>query len=387
MAVTAIICEYNPFHKGHKYQIDKLKELYPSTKVISVMSPDFVQRGRPAVFDKYVRGECALRCGTDLAVSMPQVCALLSAEGFAESGVRIAKRMGADSLAFGVEDDCIQRLIKIAETLISYEFEQVIKEELQQGVSLSYPVIRQRALRRFAGDEADLISTPNNILAVEYIKACMRYCPEMKLIPIKRIGNGHADSSVNGDVLSASAIRNIMSDNGDWTRLIPEETANVLKNAVMIDTERYDDLLFAALSVSDAKRIRFAFGNKELSDTVCSAIGACGTYREFRQMLSRRKFPETKIDRGLCAFILNCEKDEYMHAEPEYVTLLASNGIGRVILKSSNIPVITKFSDKKCIDQNQIEHELLAEKIWARCSFSPSGERYFVDKKPFITEV
>ncbi len=384
--ITAIICEYNPFHKGHHYQINQVKKLFPDTCLVSVMSPNFVQRGQPAVFDKFVRGECAVRCGADLAVSMPQVFALLSAEGFAEGGVRVAHKLGANALAFGVEDDNISELTKIAKILISEDFEKELKNELSRSPSESYPVLRQKALSLFIGNEkAKLISTPNNILGIEYIKAVMRYCPEMKLCPIKRTGNAHGDASVCGEILSATAIRKKMTDS-EWLADVPQETHSAVCKALMLDNFRYNSFLFSAITLASYDRIMLATGNKELADTIWTSAGRFGEYELFRQSIARKKLAETKIDRALVNIMLEIENDCYMHAEPEYATLLGMSSAGRKILKKSCTPIISKFSDSKILNGNQIAVERLSDRIWARCTSAPSGEKYFIDKKPFVVE-
>ena len=385
--VTAVICEYNPFHKGHKYQLDEIRRLKPNTKILSVMSPGFVQRGQPAVFDKYVRGECAVRCGADIAVSMPQVFSLLSAEGFAEGGVKVAREMGADSLAFGVENDDAEALKSVARILISDEFEQKLKEQLDLFPSLSFPSVRQKALECLCDKEvADMISTPNNILAIEYIKAIMRYCPDMEILPIKRTGNGHSDISESGEVLSATAIRRIIHCDRKWETYVPKETLTALDGATRLDSKLYEAFLFSALSVGEYEKILRSAGNKELADTVATAVRESGSYTEFRQKLSRKKFPETKIDRMLVCCLLGIACDEYMHSDPEYVTFLASNDHGRDILKQCKIPVISRYADGKRIGGKQCEKELLADRIWARCTLSPMGEKYFIEKKPYTAE-
>lgn len=387
MAITAIICEYNPFHKGHKYQIDSVKQNSSGDKVISVMSPNFVQRGRPAIFDKYVRGECAVKSGADLAVSMPQVFALLSAEGFAEGGVRLADALGADSLAFGVEDNEIEKLSEAARVLISDNFEKELGEELSRSPELPFPAVRQRVLSKLAGNEvAELISTPNNILAVEYLKAILRYCPGIKPIPIKRIGSGYSDGTEEGHYLSATAIRRVMEEKRQWKRHVPDTTHSAVESAVMLDTDSYDSFLFAALSVGEYNKILSASGNKELADTIFSTQKECGDYATFRSKLSRKKFAETKIDRALVNFLLDINHDEYMHCAPQYATLLGMNEQGREILRYSELPVLSRFGDAKKVEGIQIEKEHLADRIWARCCETPSGERYFVNKKPYIAE-
>lgn len=387
MDVTAIICEYNPFHKGHEYQLNKVKELCPDTKIVSIMSPNFVQRGRPAVFDKFVRGECAVRCGADLAISMPQVFAILSAEGFAEGGVRLAKKLGATALAFGVETDDLERLTKIAGILLSEEFEGALQKELTGSPFLSFPAVRQKALEAFVGkDDSAIISTHNNILAVEYIKASMRYCPDMKLIPIKRVGKGYGDLSESGELLSASAIRNVMKEKREWQHAVPKGSLRAVNSAIMLDGEKYDSLLFSALSVGEYDRILWATNSKELANTISTAIKSSGDYKSFREKLSRKKFPETRIDRSLISFLLGIKGDEYMHSDPEYATLLAMNGNGRSVVKQSDIPIVSKFGETKKLLGKQIEKERLADRIWARCTDIPDGEKYFIDKKPYIAE-
>ncbi len=387
MARVAIICEYNPFHKGHKYQLDTVRKLLPDSEIISIMSPSFVQRGQPAVFDKFIRGECAVSCGADLAVSMPQVLALLSAEGFAEGGVKVAKLLGADTLAFGVENDDTELLVRVAGCLISPEFEAVLKKELEASPELSFPIVRQKALSRMIGDSADVISTPNNILAVEYIKAIIKNAPEMKILPIKRIGNAHSDLSENGEFLSASAIRELMKSKSNWKSALPHEVLNVLKNANQLDVDRYQDFLYTAVTISDYDRIYKATGNKELSDTIYSAVKRSADYNGFRASLCRKKFTQTKIDRCLINILLNLSADEFMHASPEYITLLAMNMTGRKIIsetRNQDTVVISRYGDSKKLKGSQIKLEQLADRIWARCTDKPCGEDYFVNKTPVV---
>lgn len=386
MDITAIICEYNPFHKGHKYQIDKIKESYPDTVIISIMSPNFVQRGRPAIFDKFARGECAVRCGVDLAVSMPQVFSVQSAEGFAEGGVRLAKLLGANSLSFGVENDDIETLKTVASVLTSNDFESELQKELVASPALSYPFVRQQVLRKFIGDNACIIDTPNNILAVEYIKASLRYAPDMQFRAIKREGNAYHDQAIQGEYVSASAIRSVISQRNTWEAFVPKDVYDVLNSNLILDNSRYDDFLFSVLSVAKYDDLLDTFINKELTDIVFSSIKKYGDYASFRSNVLRKKFTETKIDRALLSFLLGLKTDEFLHAVPEYVTFLSSNTNGRAILNNVDLKIISKFKNTKQIYGKQIEYELLADRIWARCTEAPVGEEYFINKKPFISE-
>lgn len=387
MDVTAIISEYNPFHNGHKYQIDAVKSRFPDTSVIAVMSPDFVQRGQPAVFDKYVRGRCAVSCGADLAVSMPLVFSLSSAEGFAEGGVRLARMMGANALSFGVEDDDIDALTAIADVLITDKFEKALQEALTSFPSLPYASVRQKVLEDFIGkSKGELIKKPNNILAIEYIKAAMRYCPEMEFRPVKRMGKGHNDSSTEGSIISASAIRSIIDKPSLWKSSMPDRACAVLYGQRQTDMNKYRQFLYYVLTVADYETIVNATGSKELADTVYSSIKKARDFEKFRSGISRRKFPETRIDRALLCALLKLGYDEFMHSAPEYATVLAMNSEGRKILKNAEVPLLSRYSNFKKISGKQIETELLADRIWARCLDISYGDEYFINKKPFIAE-
>ena len=172
MAIIGIIAEYNPFHTGHEYHIARRRELLGAdSTVICVMSGDFVQRGEAALYSKFARAEAACRCGADLVIELPLPWALSSAEGFARGAVGLLGALGATHLSFGSECGDVQRLERIAENLIDPAVNAEISRELNENANNSYASARQTVLARRLGDEAKLIEQPNNILAVEYLKA------------------------------------------------------------------------------------------------------------------------------------------------------------------------------------------------------------------------
>ena len=172
MAIIGIIAEYNPFHTGHEYHIARSRELLGAdSTVICVMSGDFVQRGEAALYSKFARAEAACRCGADLVIELPLPWALSSAEGFARGAVGLLGALGATHLSFGSECGDVQRLERIAENLIDPAVNAEISRELNENANNSYASARQTVLARRLGDEAKLIEQPNNILAVEYLKA------------------------------------------------------------------------------------------------------------------------------------------------------------------------------------------------------------------------
>ena len=393
MDTVAIISEYNPFHKGHMYQISQVKKVLNHPTVVSLMSPNFVQRGYPALLDKFTRGECAIRGGVDLSLSIPLVFALLSAEGFAESGVRIAHKLGANYLSFGVEDDNEELLNLIAELLLSTRFEDRMKEEVKLHPENSYPVIRANLVKEFLGANAyKFINKPNNILAIEYLKAIKKYAPEMKILPIKRIGNDYHDISSDGEYLSATALRTLINDGKDFLPFLPDSSVATLKDADFFDFEEYKNFLYAVIYSKSEQAILRCTNNKELTNIIKSASEFYPTYDLFRSSLSRKKYTETKIDRVLLSILLNISFEEYYHKEPEYVTLLALNDRGKKLLstlrKSDKIFVISKGADlKKYYNLSGMKTEIFADRIYARCMATKKEGSYFFKKRPYKSEV
>ena len=205
MKTVGIICEYNPFHLGHQKQFDKIRAtLGPDTVIVCLMSGNFVQRGKPAIFDKALRARAAIDCGADLVLELPVTCALSSAEGFAAGGVTILSHF-CDYLCFGCETGDADSLMPTALTLLSQAFGPALQQELGSGCS--FPVARQRALKQLGGNNS-LLENPNDILAVEYCKAILAQDSPMKPLPIRREGNYH-DTQADAENPSATAIRKL----------------------------------------------------------------------------------------------------------------------------------------------------------------------------------
>ncbi len=227
MKVIGIIAEYNPFHNGHAYQLETLKKEIGADHAIVAMSGNFVQRGAPALLEKYSRAQAALNCGADLVLELPALYATSSAEYFAKGGVSLLKNTGVVThLCFGTENSPYGILLAAAETLLRQPaaFREALKAELKKG--RSFPAARLAALRSYfsangspaAGPLADLLadalSSPNNILAVEYLKAVFRDAPGLIPFPLARKGGGHRSASLEGGYGPASAIRARLKEEG-----------------------------------------------------------------------------------------------------------------------------------------------------------------------------
>lgn len=393
MGNIAIIAEFNPLHKGHRYIISEAKRRLPDDKLIIVMSPNFVQRGEAAVFDKFTRGRCAIDCGADLVVSAPQVFSLLSAEGFARAFVEIAHNLGADRLAFGAESDSLDDLLHISKILLTEEFESVLHTEIDENPEMSFPALRQKALGKFLPEKlCEIIRQPNNILAIEYIKASLSLGYDMQFIPIKRKGDGHLSQSLENEFVSSSAIRCEMRAQGDFLQYLPIETADTVKKSDMLDFKKFDEFVFNALTLLSNSEISHFCPNRELSNVLCRAICEAKNLDELKELILRKKFPYTKISRLIINIILNIENDEFMHKSPKYVMLLGANKSGRQVLAENTSSlfvascpsVLSSSKDREILAQ--FKYERLADLIWSRCLEVPQNYHYFINKKPYILE-
>ena len=203
MNVAGIVAEYNPFHNGHAYHIEATRAaLGEDTAIVCCMTGDFVQRGEAAVYSKYARAEAAARCGADLVFELPLQWSVSSAEGFARGAVGLLGALGAVKyLSFGSECGETKPLETLAFALLDPNMDGEIKSELAEGVS--YAAARQRALARSVGELSTILDTPNNILAVEYIKAIYNLHLEMQPITVPRYGSEH-DGAGEGNMRSAA---------------------------------------------------------------------------------------------------------------------------------------------------------------------------------------
>ena len=221
MRSIGIICEYNPFHNGHLRQLRLAREQAgEDCALICLMSGNYVQRGEPALFPKSLRAEAALRCGADLVLELPLTAALSSAEGFAAGGVRILSALGCDALCFGTETEDLAALRRSAEANLDPAFDALLRRELESGSS--YAAARQRALTALGAGEG--VSSPNDILAVEYLKALLRQNSPMQPLPIRRPGSYHA-REIDAENPSATALRAALSSDCRGGHRPPEDAA------------------------------------------------------------------------------------------------------------------------------------------------------------------
>ena len=331
MGITGIICEYNPFHLGHKKQIDIIRrERSEDQGIVCLMSGNFVQRGHPAIVDKSLRAKAAILCGADLVLELPVTAALSSAEGFAARGVEILSPF-CDELCFGAESDDSKSLMAIAQSLLSEEFAPLLRIELEKG--LSVPAARQAALEKM-GLDGDLVTKPNNILAVEYCKAILAQSSQMKPFPILREGNYH-DTGVDEENPSATAVRGLMQNSCDWQVCVPAAAAEVFSNASLHTLQAGQRAVLSRLrTMTDGEFEALPYGSEGLWRKLMHAARKEASLEAIASATKSKRYTRSRIDRMvMCAFLgLTAEA---LNASVPYVRVLALNDRGRDILKKA----------------------------------------------------
>lgn len=355
MHTVGIVCEYNPFHKGHLYQLNETKRLLgEDTTTICVMSGDFVQRGEAAVFDKFARAEAACRSGADLVVELPLPWCLSSAEGFAFGAVSILTALGCDILSFGSESADLSALKALADFTQDEAAQAQIRALMDRDKTISFARARQIAAEETLGYAAALLSDPNDILAVEYLKAIAKTGKHMQPLAIRRTGSGH-DSASEGEYPSAMQLRKLLKNRADLSAFIPQPAMDVFRRELAAGRSRNGKLLETAL-LSRLYRLK-----PEDFDALPDAGGGAGrrlyqalwkhtNIREIVTAASNKRYTEARMRRMLlCAALDLCAEDT--KGTPPYIRVLASNGRGRAQLAGirgkTSLPVINKTADMK----------------------------------------
>lgn len=330
MKITGIICEYNPLHLGHKKQLDMVRATHPNGGIVCLMSGNYVQRGAPAIVDKALRAEAAVRCGADLVLELPVTASLQSAEGFASAGVAILSPF-CGSLCFGAETAEKDSLMDTARALLSPEFGSALRKELEKG--LSFPAARQAALQAM-GTDAALLSQPNNILAVEYCKAILSQKSTMEPFPVTRQGSYH-DTQPDAENPSATALRRMMAEHGPWHSYVPGTAFDCFKNAAVHTIAAGEKAILGRLrTMTDEEFASLPYGSEGLWRKLMHASRTEATLEDIITATKSKRYTRTRLDRMvLCAFLGITQ--EILDTPAPYVRVLAFNHKGREILKAA----------------------------------------------------
>lgn len=331
MKVVGVICEYNPLHRGHARQIQWIRDHFDGDcAVICLMSGNFVQRGAPAILDKSLRARAALLSGADLVLELPVTYALSSAERFASGGVGILAPF-CDYLCFGSETGEAETLIATARALLSDDFQPLLREELNKG--LSFPAARQAALLRMGG-QGELLSRPNDILAIEYCKAILALGTDMTPLPIHRPGSYHAEEA-DYENPSATAVRKLMLENAPSQAFVPPAAAEIFDNAPLHSIRFGERAILAKLrTMTDGDFEALPFGSEGLWRKLMHACRSCSSLEEIISATKSKRYTRTRLDRMvMCAFLGITAKIQDEKAP--YTRVLALNDTGRKVLKDA----------------------------------------------------
>ena len=329
MKFIGVICEYNPFHLGHRKQFDHIRQLFgDDCAIVCLMSGNFVQRGQPAIFDKALRAEAALKCGADLVLELPVQYALSSAEGFAAGGVEILGRF-CDYLCFGAETGSEESLTETARALLSEEFSEKLRLMLEGG--LSFPAARQAALENM-GVKSELLERPNDILAVEYCKAILTQGCKMQPLVIQRQGDYHADTP-DAENPSATSLRSRITENKNWLQYTPWEAHTVFENAAVHSITYGERAMLSRLrTMSDAEFEALPFGSEGLWRKLMHASRSQRTLEDILVETKSKRYTRSRLDRMVMCAFLGLTKEMMMQTAP-YVRVLGFTDRGISALK------------------------------------------------------
>lgn len=330
MYITGIICEYNPLHLGHKKQLDLVRQAHPDGGIVCLMSGNFVQRGKPAIFDKMARAKAAVLSGADLVLELPVTAALSSAEGFAAQGVRLLSPF-CHGLCFGAESGSKETLLATAEALLSPAFSGHLKEKLQEG--LSFPAARQAALAAM-GSASDLLCQPNDILAVEYCKAIFSQGSSLEPMVIHRQGDYH-DTCPDKENPSATALRQLLESGENWQDYVPSQVLDVLSSAPLHTLQAGERAVLARLrTMTDDEFESLPYGSEGLWRKLMKASREHTTLEEILTAVKSKRYTRTRLDRMVMCAFLGLRKEDLDTPAP-YARVLALNDKGREILKAA----------------------------------------------------
>ena len=403
MKVVAIITEYNPFHKGHEYQVKKVREMLgEDTAIIAIMSGNYTQRAELAITDKTIRAESAVECGVNLVLELPFPFSMSSAEFFAKSGVHIATSLGVvDYLVFGSESGDISLLSDIASIMSSKEYQLTLDSLMddEEYREYGYPELCEIALSRLYGKEVsrDLLS-PNNILGIEYIKALSSLGSNIIPLTVRRAGAGYHDIiNPMEEYQSASAIRAEIAENHiSALDYVPKNAKTVYLKAIEngkmpSDGSRLDIAVIASLRLnSPAKWVDIHDATGGLYNRLCDLSAEANGISSLTHLAETKKYTKARIRRAIWNTYFGVTSSDVREL-PHFTQVLAMDDIGRSVLKRikkmSDFPVITKPSSYRDYDFDVISQKELSNKADAVYDLTLKREnsgRYPLTFTPFV---
>lgn len=380
MKIIGLITEYNPYHNGHYYHMEEAKKSAGADFAVVVMSGNFVQRGTPAIADKYTRAHMALSCGADLVLELPVRYACASAEYFAEGAVSLLHNLGIiDNICFGSEEGGLSLFLDTAKILLEEpsEYTAYMKKLISEG--MTYPAARQEALLVYTENPKlnKFLNEPNNILGIEYCKALLRLKSPIEPLTILRRESGYHQLDLSRKYSSATAIRQIL-ERKDFSGVkdqIPGPAYDILLKELLLRAHLTSDdfsmlLRYKLMLETDQSLSRYLDVSQELTNRIYSKLNQFSSFSQFITEIKTKDLTYTRVSRSLLHILLNIT-DFKLGKNPAqtvpYARVLGfrkeSSGIMKEIKEKSTVPLISKLADaKNLLDTAALE--VLSEDIW-----------------------
>lgn len=365
MNIGGVIAEYNPFHSGHQYQLDQMRK-NGMDRIAVVMSGNFVQRGDVAIQSKFSRAMAAIQGGADLVIELPVPFSLASAERFAYGGIYLLRALGCvGTLSFGCEDNELPLLHEIVRVLARPETDAMIRTALEKGIS--YPAARGAAVQSLLGTHAhELLKKPNNILAIEYLKAAEKLNVPFEYLPILRKGAGHDSSGQLEGFLSASEIRRALcAGTVPADGVLPEASRQLIlqelgDGRLPATTQQLERAILYVLRQSNAEALRRLPDVSEgLEGRILNAVKSAKNLSQLMESIKSKRYPLARIRRILMAALLGITRED-LTLMPPYIRVLACNTNGFDILRkartAARLPIVMRANDVRRLDSKSREY-------------------------------
>ncbi|WP_129597276.1 nucleotidyltransferase [Anaerophilus nitritogenes] len=410
MKVLGLITEYNPFHNGHKYHLLSSKKKTNSTHTIAIMSGNFLQRGEPALLNKWIRSKMAVAEGIDLVIELPVIYACNSAEFFACGAISLLENIGiVDCICFGSESANIDNLQKIAKIFIEEptSYKNHLKDFLSQG--MSFPKARQKAIENYFKNSnlhQDLLM-PNNILAIEYIKSLIKLNSSITPYTISRIKADYHSKNIEEDICSATAIREYIFHHKDCIdylkRVMPQKSFSILNDSIKnqhgpMEYTNFEDLILYKLRTTPVDElIQITDVVEGLENKLKSASNSAYNIDTLISLSKSKRYTQTRLQRIFIHTLLKITKEDFLsfhkNSKAQYARILAFSKAGTELLKkmkkTSKIPVLTNINKQTLenpLSQKMLDFDILATDIYAlghkNISYKKAGQDYY--QTPFI---
>ena len=356
MEIIGIVAEYNPFHNGHLYQIQNIKEKYPDSILVAVVSSTFTQRGTVSILNKWTKTKIALDNHIDIVIELPFVYATQSSDIFAKGAVALLNKLKVTRIIFGTERDNLNELSLSADIqLNNKEYHKLVKLYLSKG--LNYPTATNKALEYLTGQ---VVTTPNDLLALSYIKEIKSNNYQIKYENIKRTSSYHG-IEINNNITSASNIRKLYQENKDIDNLIPYSKEQLYK----VDMNKFLPLLKYQIFLNQDNLNKYQTVDEGIEGRIIKYITKSSTYEELINNIKTKRYTYNKISRMLLHILISFTKEEAQNINIDYIRLLGFSPNGKNYLnkikKELDVPLITGY--KKNISK-VLDIELRTTKIY-----------------------